>query len=362
MNSPTISVLIDTYNYGQFIEQAVDSVVAQDYPASKVEILVVDDGSTDDTFERLAKYSDRIRYLRKSNGGQASAFNFGARESHGDIVAFLDADDYWLPGKLRRVIREFETNPDAGMVHHRLLELDTRTGDFREGNFSGLSGDFAASRKSILSFEPTPTSSLAFRRCILEKMLPIPETITFQADGYILGIAPFLAPVVGIHDPLAVYRFHGSNLYYLSHTDKEKDRERLARRAAILHYIVEGQKDWFRTHGFDLGQPVVRTSLCRWISLLEGEGFAVNSPGRLRFVRYLLKTHWNYLPAMTRRHLVVSCINTFGALFTGYPRYHLLDEWRLRAKRALFGGASSVTQNREAVLEKPAPSVTQRQR
>lgn len=360
MTSPTISILIDTYNYGQFVEQAVESVLAQDFPMEKTEILVVDDGSTDDTPQRLAKYGDRIRYLRKPNGGQASAFNFGVRESRGEIIALLDADDYWLPEKLQRIMQEFEKNPGAGMVHHALLELNERTGEFRKNTFTGLSGNFASSKKSILSFGPTPTSSLAYRRWVLEAILPIPETITFQADGYIQGIAPFLAPIVGINEALAVYRFHGSNLYFLSQTDREKDRQRQVQRAATLRYIVEGQRDWFRSHGYDLAQPIVRTSLGRWTALLEGEEFAVSPPRRFRFFRYLVKTYWNALPAMSWRHVVVSCINTCGALFTGYQHYGLLDQWRLRVKRTLVGGSCSANDKSAPVIAKTGPSPTQR--
>src|SRR5882757_4359162 len=113
---PLVTALIDTYNYGRFVEEAIDSVLAQDYPNDRLEILVVDDGSTDDTAERVRKYGSRIRYIHKPNGGQASAFNFGFERARGDIIAFLDADDYWLPGKLSRVADAFEQNPSVGLV------------------------------------------------------------------------------------------------------------------------------------------------------------------------------------------------------------------------------------------------------
>jgi glycosyltransferase involved in cell wall biosynthesis len=77
MKAPFFTVLIDTYNYGKYIEEAVSSALAQEFPAEEREILLVDDGSTDDTQERLGKFGEAIRYLRKPNGGQASAFNFG---------------------------------------------------------------------------------------------------------------------------------------------------------------------------------------------------------------------------------------------------------------------------------------------
>src|SRR6476620_899655 len=107
---PLVSVLIDTYNYGRYVEKAIESVLAQDYPQERMEVLVVDDGSEDDTAERVGKYGERVQYLRKTNGGQASAFNAAIPRTRGEIVALLDGDDYWLPGKLRRVVEEFAKN------------------------------------------------------------------------------------------------------------------------------------------------------------------------------------------------------------------------------------------------------------
>src|SRR6266436_4803621 len=118
MSVPLVSVVIDTHNYGRFIEECIDSVLSQDFPADQMEVVVVDDGSTDDTAERIKKYGSRIRYFYKSNGGQASAFNLGFAKARGEIIALLDADDYWLPGKLGRIVAEFESQPEAGLVYH----------------------------------------------------------------------------------------------------------------------------------------------------------------------------------------------------------------------------------------------------
>ncbi len=93
------SVLIDTYNHERFIEQAIVSVLEQDFPATDREIVVVDDGSTDRTPEIVRKFEPRVRLLRKENGGQASAFNAGIPECQGEIIAFLDGDDWWAPNK-----------------------------------------------------------------------------------------------------------------------------------------------------------------------------------------------------------------------------------------------------------------------
>jgi hypothetical protein len=131
MKTLFFTILIDTYNYGEYIEQAVASALAQEFPAEEREILVVDDGSTDDTEERLRKFGEAIRYLKKPNGGQASAFNFGFEHARGEVIALLDADDVWLPGKLGPGYEEFERHPEVGMVYHR-VHLWNGTSDISE--------------------------------------------------------------------------------------------------------------------------------------------------------------------------------------------------------------------------------------
>src|SRR5258707_4727552 len=126
MTTPFVSVLIDTYNHERFIEQAIVSALEQDFPASEREILVVDDGSTDRTPEIVRKFASQVRLLRKKNGGQASAFNAGISECKGEIIAFLDSDDWWERRKLSTVAAEFETHPTIGTIGHGIIEVDER--------------------------------------------------------------------------------------------------------------------------------------------------------------------------------------------------------------------------------------------
>src|SRR5260370_873819 len=134
---PLISVVITTYNYGRFVEECIDSVLAQDYPSDRVEVIVVDDGSTDDTAERVKRYGTRIEYLRKANGGQASALNAGFAKARGEIISLLGADDYFLPGKLARVAEAFLQDPGLGMFYHPFLEFDMGTGERRKSGQKG---------------------------------------------------------------------------------------------------------------------------------------------------------------------------------------------------------------------------------
>ncbi len=122
---PTVTVLIDTYNHERFIEEAIVSVLEQDFPASEMQILVVDDGSTDRTSEIVRKFEPHVRLLRKKNGGQASAFNAGIPEARGAVVAFLDGDDWWAKDKLSVVTEYLAVRPRIGVVGHGIYEVDS---------------------------------------------------------------------------------------------------------------------------------------------------------------------------------------------------------------------------------------------
>src|SRR5258708_18822707 len=195
MKAPFFTVVIDTYNYGEFIEEAISSALAQNFPASQREILVVDDGSTDDTRQRLLKYRGEILYLRKQNGGQASAFNYGFEHARGEVIALLDADDIWLPEKLRRIHEEFKHHPTAGMVYHRTHLWDGLEDISEDGYFIPVSGNVTESRRALLQYPMVGTSCLAFRSEALQKLLPVPESLRFQADAYRTALIIFVAPV-----------------------------------------------------------------------------------------------------------------------------------------------------------------------
>src|SRR5918994_1808682 len=99
------SIIIDNYNYGRFLEEAIDSALDQTY--SDTEVIVVDDGSTDDSREIIDGYGDRIIPVFKENGGQASAFNVGFELSRGEVVFFLDADDRFFPTTVEETMGVF---------------------------------------------------------------------------------------------------------------------------------------------------------------------------------------------------------------------------------------------------------------
>jgi glycosyltransferase involved in cell wall biosynthesis len=110
----TVSVIIPAFRAERTIRRALDSVLSQTVPAA--EIIVVDDGSPDDLASVVAEYGDRVRLIRKPNGGAASARNAGIEAASGDFVAFLDADDYWEPAKLERQLAIFQRHPELALV------------------------------------------------------------------------------------------------------------------------------------------------------------------------------------------------------------------------------------------------------
>jgi glycosyltransferase involved in cell wall biosynthesis len=334
MNAPLVTVLIDTYNYGQYIEEAVESALAQEFPREQREILVVDDGSTDDTAGRLKKYGDAIRYVRKPNGGQGSAFNFGFAEARGEIIATLDADDVWQPQKLRRVCETFEKHPDAGMVYHR-------THLWREGEqlaedsyFVEVSGHVPESRVSLLRYAMVGTSCLAFRRTALSRLLPVPETLRSQADAYLTALIVFVAPVAAVPEFLARYRIHGANLFQAN--GGEAARGVIEHRMAMREVLLTEIQKWLERNGHNPSSNDLQAYLKQWTKAQELDGFRLHKPSRWNYFRHLLEYPRIYGEIMTARHQLYGYVRASGALLLGYDHAHLVDDFRRRYK-GMFG-------------------------
>jgi glycosyltransferase involved in cell wall biosynthesis len=333
MNSrrPLISVLIDTFNYGQYVEEAIESAIGQDFPAREREILVVDDGSTDDTEERVRRFGNAVTYFRKANGGQASAFNFGLQVARGKYIALLDADDYWLPGKLARVAEEFEKQPEVGMVYHAYCEWNASKGLFREGQLPLVSGFLPADADELLRYVLYPTSFLAFRRSVIDLLLPIPEELTIQADAFLSALAVFVAPIVAIEDRLAVYRIHSTNLFA---DGGEVDLRRRELRMRTRTALVRAMRAWLDERAYALDRPELMVLFKQWELTQEGDEFGMVTPGRFKTASHLVK-HASYFKArMTWRHRTVTYLNAAGSLVVGYKNIHKLDEWRMAITHA----------------------------
>jgi glycosyltransferase involved in cell wall biosynthesis len=284
MSVPRITALIDTFNQGRFIEEAIESVLSQDFPASDMEILVVDDGSTDDTRARVEKYGGRVRYIWKPNGGQASALNLGFEQARGEIVAMLDGDDVWLPNKVRRVVEEFEKHPGAVVVSHPNQNWDWEKNIcVNTPNFFPVCGDVLITPENALRYGNFGTSGIAVPVAGLRALLPIPETLRVYADTYLIVLLPFLGPVIGIAEHLTKYRIHGGNLTSFASGDFAKKRLRWE----CFATAIEEAKCWLKANGFALQSPNVTLHLKRYELVEQMSRFQYRGPGRLEYFRFL---------------------------------------------------------------------------
>jgi glycosyltransferase involved in cell wall biosynthesis len=210
IEKPLISVIIPSYNSARFVLQAVQSALAQTY--SPVEVIVVDDGSTDDTRERLVPWDGRIRYVYQSNGGLSKARNRGIKEARGDLIAFLDADDQWLPEKLDKQWERLRANPEAPLIHTDLYRLYEPVGErvykYRDRErFSGY-----CYTEFFWGNAVVPSTVVVTRRC-LEEVGRFDEEIrgasTQDFDLWIRIARRF--PLSYVDEPLVLYRYHPTN-------------------------------------------------------------------------------------------------------------------------------------------------------
>lgn len=208
---PKVSVLIINYNYGRFLSEAVESVLAQDFPG-ETEVLVVDDGSTDDSAERIKPYLDRVSWLPKPNGGQVSAFNYGLARASGGWIALLEADDTWEKNKLSKTFARLEGKPDAPLVQHWLQQTDAGLRALE--NYSYPAGPDRFTFDDTLTGLPYGgTSCIVFNRARLAPFLPLPESLPYGADICLRWAAAALAPLENIPELLGKRRIHGANLF-----------------------------------------------------------------------------------------------------------------------------------------------------
>lgn len=226
---PLVTALVDTFNHEGYIEQALVSVLEQELSKAELEVVVVDDGSTDGTASIVQKFVPRVKYLRKRNGGQASAFNAAFKEANGELVAILDGDDWWAKGKLRTVADHFEQDPQIPALSHAYYRYYEATKELKvcgpsETTLLNLATPEAA-RATFLKWDYLAPCALTVRRKVLEQIIPIPEVLVFSADSPI-AVASMAMGVRVLPQPLSYYRIHSNNLYALNSPDPEKLRRK----------------------------------------------------------------------------------------------------------------------------------------
>jgi glycosyltransferase involved in cell wall biosynthesis len=207
------SVIVTSFNYERFLRQAIDSALSQTWPA--VEIIVVDDGSTDGSRRVIEGYGPRLHAVFKPNGGQGSALNAGFACSHGDVVLFVDSDDALLPHAVERAIG-IMADPAVAKTQWNAREIDEagRPTGRRIPDLPLSRGDL---RDRVLAGGPygyywPPTSANAWSRGLLERILPMPEA-SFRTcpDLYLAALAPLYGHVESVDEPLSLWRRHLAN-------------------------------------------------------------------------------------------------------------------------------------------------------
>ena len=211
---PVASIVINNFNYAEFLPRSIES--ALDQSAAGVEVVVVDDASTDRSCEVIRGYGARVvPVLRETNGGQGAAINAGFARSRGPVVLFLDADDFLYPHAVQTVLDGW--HPGLSKVQYRLDLVDReerRIDLYPPAEVRLDSGDVVPALLARGRYETPVMSGNAFSRAVLERILPMPESdFRISADGYLVTAAPFHGPVASLDVPLGGYRQHGSNAW-----------------------------------------------------------------------------------------------------------------------------------------------------
>lgn len=211
---PLVSICVINHNYARFLPAAIDSALSQTWP--DVEVVVVDDGSTDASHDVIAGYAGRIMAVHKANGGQGSAFNAGFAACSGDLVVFLDADDVLEPGMAAAAADELAMCPDLSKVQFMMRLIDGNGADLgvtippRPAYQRG--GDL---RRHVLRFRTypwPPNSANVYAARALRRVLPLPsEHYRTYCDAYLAELMPLLGPIRSLGLVAANYRLHGSN-------------------------------------------------------------------------------------------------------------------------------------------------------
>lgn len=303
-----VSIIVPNYNYEKFLGPAIDSCLGQDF--KNVEVVVVDDGSTDRSRDIIAGYGDSVVAVLKENGGQASAVNAGFAASRGDLVCILDSDDAFTPDKVSKVVAAWEEHPEAVLLYHQLRTMDA-AGEPNGSPWPSRvwKGDISHRIARSGGWWPRPTTSgLCFARRYLERVLPMPAGRRDFPDAYLPPPAAMLAPVVGIREPLGLYRVHGnSSQDALFRTASDQQARRTAAVRQVEQY--ESERELFVKCIEDLVESPPRFELNRNPEYLAARRRAGHPVSAAEFVRA-----WARCPAVPhamRPRLVAKAVEDY---------------------------------------------------
>jgi len=196
-----ISIITPSFNQAHYLEQTIQSVLGQDYPY--IEYIVVDGASTDGSVEVIKKYAGKLAWwVSEKDSGQAEAINKGLARAKGEIVAWLNSDDYYLPSAVSAAMEVFEENPDVVLVYGNMLAVDERGNAFNSLTYKQLS------LQDLLCFQIIGQPAVFFRREVLEKTGLLDPTFHFLLDHHIWIRIAQHGKILHVNQTWAAARYH----------------------------------------------------------------------------------------------------------------------------------------------------------
>jgi len=256
--APRVSVIIPAFNLARYLPAAIESALAQDLPADQVEVIVVDDGSTDETPAVLERFSDRIRAIRQRNCGLVGAVDRGLSAVRGEYVALLDADDEWPRDRLRRHVAVLDTHPTVGLVHGDMEVIDS-AGQTIFPSFFAQQGIVPTEGRvlgRLIADNFVSGGASTFRSSLLAAFHPIPRDAAYP-DWWIAACVAAVAEIALVEGVTNRYRYHGSNMGFGATPERQIQ----------IHRLELPWRRWLMRHLIDddtITVPDVRAALDRW--------------------------------------------------------------------------------------------------
>jgi glycosyltransferase involved in cell wall biosynthesis len=297
ISNPLVSIVINNYNYDLFLKEAIDSALGQTYP--NTEVIVVDDGSTDNSPAIISNYGNRIIPVLKSNGGQCSAINAGFAACRGEIICFLDSDDLFINEKVETLVNFFSTKNiiNQPVIFHNSFEIiDAKSSlisdltvnhIFSHWSFlSEIRGDRTffggeiykvcssvqvhkfISKYRYLPYIGMPTSSVSISRAMAKKIFPLPVVAEkIMADTFIVKAASIIGSIYSTDLNLTQYRIHGNNAFSTLSSKREKPRE-------IEELLNKAQDKYLNVKLQEVGfKHISKESILSFMDSMSASGF-----------------------------------------------------------------------------------------
>ncbi len=264
LSAPGLSIVVSSYNYGRYLRQAIDSALNQ--VSNRLQVIVVDDGSTDDSRDIIGSYGDRIESVFQQNQGQVASCTAGLQRCLHDIVIFLDSDDFLWPTAASEITALW--TPKTIKVQYALQAIGS------DGNRvhtvfpkypHGLTPDTVRAELLRAGVYPaTTTSGTAFSRQFLAEVMPIPKDYHCDIDDALNVVAPLYGDVVTLRKALGCYRVHDRN----TSAHAELSAERFERYAKDFEERQRYLRDCCRRLGVEIGDDLIKNDLAYWESRL----------------------------------------------------------------------------------------------